>query len=98
MDNAGTVEARVARILSTSLHLDIASVETDLFETGRVDSLAFVELLMHLEQEFGIRVSVESLEVEHFRTIRRIAQFVLSQDAQTLAAQRRGAGLLGRAG
>jgi D-alanine--poly(phosphoribitol) ligase subunit 2 len=89
MSDAALVEARIAHILSTSLHLDIPSVEMDLFETGTVDSLAFVELLLHLEQEFGLRVSVEDLEIDHFRTIQRIAQFVVSQNGETPAAARR---------
>ncbi|HEX2647943.1 MAG TPA: acyl carrier protein [Candidatus Dormibacteraeota bacterium] len=86
MDAAATVEARIAHILSTSLHLDIPSVEMDLFKAGALDSLAFVEFLLHLEREFGIMVSVEDLELDHFRTIRRIAQFVIARNGQTPAA------------
>ena len=88
MSDVATVETRIARILSTALHLDIPSVELDLFETGALDSLAFVEFLLHLEREFGIRVSVEDLEIPHFRTIRRIAQFVIARNGQTPAAAR----------
>lgn len=85
---AGAVEARVARLLATSLHLDIPSVETDLFETGAIDSLAFVELLVGLEREFGVRVSVEDLEIDHFRTIRRITEFITSRNGHGPAAAR----------
>lgn len=77
---ATTLEARIAQIFSTSLHLDIPSVEMDLFDTGTLDSLAFVEFLLHLEREFGVAVSLEDLELDNFRTIRRIAQFVRSRD------------------
>lgn len=86
MIDAPTVETRIAHILSTSLHLDIPSAEMDLFETGAVDSLAFVELLLRLEQEFGISVSLEDLELDHFRTIRRIAQFIISRNGHAPAA------------
>jgi acyl carrier protein len=98
MGNAATVEARIAHILSTYHHLDISSVEMDLFEAGAIDSLAFVEFLLHLEQEFGMRVPVEDLEIDHFRTIRRIAQYVITRNGQTPAAPRwEGAEPLGHA-
>jgi acyl carrier protein len=35
-----------------------------------------VELLLRLEQDFGVPVSVDDLELDHFRTLGRIAQFV----------------------
>lgn len=82
MFDAASVEARIAEILATALHLDVPSVETDLFETGAVDSLGFVEFLLHLEREFGIKVSLDDLELDHFRTIRRIGQFVLDRDGR----------------
>ena len=86
--DTAAVEARIAHILSSHHHLDISSVEMDLFETGAIDSLAFVEFLLHLEQEFGLKVSVEDLEIDDFRTIRRIAQFVVSRNGQGSAAGR----------
>lgn len=85
MGDAADVEATIGRILSNHLHLDIPSTELDLFEAGVLDSLAFVELLLHLEQEFGITVSVEELEVDHFRTIRRIAEFLLARNGSSAA-------------
>jgi acyl carrier protein len=99
MTDAAAVETRIARILSASLHLDIPSVETDLFETGAIDSLAFVEFLLRLEREFGITVTVEDLEIDHFRTIRRIAQFVSGRDGKTpVDARWEGGARLDRAG
>ena len=41
-----------------------------------MDSLKFVELLFHLEQEFGITISMGTLELDQFRTIANIVQFV----------------------
>ena len=59
-----------------ALHLDPPPIELDLFDSGVLDSLAFVELLLRLEQDFGVSVSVDDLELENFRTIERIAAFV----------------------
>ena len=67
---------RIARIFPEALHLDAPSIDVDLFDSGALDSLAFVELLLQLEQQFGVRVSVDDLELENFRTVSRIAEFV----------------------
>ena len=34
----------------------------DLFETGLLDSMGFIELLMTLEEEFDIEIPVEDME------------------------------------
>jgi D-alanine--poly(phosphoribitol) ligase subunit 2 len=67
---------RIGRIFSEGLSLDVPSADIDLFEAAVLDSLAFVELLLRLEQEFGVTVSVDDLEIENFSTIARIAEFV----------------------
>jgi len=38
-----------------------------------------VEFLAQMEQEFGIQVSLEDLEIDHFRTVTRIAAFVATK-------------------
>lgn len=86
------VTARLTRIFPEVLHVDPPASDADLFETGLIDSLAFVELLMKLEQEFGVSVAVDDLELENFRTIERIAAFV---EARTAASPLR---LIGQGG
>lgn len=70
---------RIARIFTAALHVDVPSPDTDLFETGVLDSLAFVELLLQLEREFGVTVAAEDLEAENFKSLDRIRGFVESQ-------------------
>ena len=72
---------RIAAIFQEALHLDPPPSDLDLFDTGVLDSLAFVELLLRLEQDFGVAVSVDDLELENFRTIERIAAFVATRAA-----------------
>lgn len=86
------VKHRITNWFSSRLSLEIPSPEIDLFETGVLDSLSFVELLLHLEQEFGIRITLEELEIDHFRSVDRIAAFVLGDSAATPAAGGRSAG------
>jgi methoxymalonate biosynthesis acyl carrier protein len=77
------VEERLAQLFQASLNLDVPTIDTDLFETGVLDSLAFVELLLMLEREFGVTTAVDDLEVDNFRTIGRIAAFVGERTAPT---------------
>ena len=67
---------RVRRIFSDSLKVDVPSDETDLIDGGLLDSLALVELLFQVEREFGIEVSFDDLDIENFRTVERITQFI----------------------
>jgi len=72
------------------LHLQVPSLDTDLIDTGLVDSLTFVEFLAQLEKEFGIHVSLEDLEIDHFRTISRIARFVATKNGRDKVFSLRG--------
>jgi methoxymalonate biosynthesis acyl carrier protein len=71
---------QVAALFSRTLNLDVPSIETDLFETGVLDSLAFVDLVLALERHFGVTTSLEDLETDNFRTISRIADFVAARE------------------
>ena len=70
-----TLESRVQRIFAEYLDLDI-DVDTEVIETGIIDSIAFVQLLFALENEFGVKVGVASLDLEDFASVARIAQFL----------------------
>lgn len=71
---------RIARIFATEMNLTVPSDDTDLFETGIVDSLSFVTLLAQLEEEFGLTTSLDDLEFDNFRTIARIAEFIAARN------------------
>lgn len=85
MTDASALRGRIAGLFLARFKLEVPSVDTDLFETGALDSLAFVELLLSLEQEFGIRVSIEALEIDHFRSIARIADFIVTLNGRSSA-------------
>lgn len=66
----------IREILGDQLHLEVDSDEAELIDSGLLDSLAFVELMFHLEQRFGIQVDLETVDLEDMRTVSRIAGFV----------------------
>jgi D-alanine--poly(phosphoribitol) ligase subunit 2 len=71
------VESKVHRIFRESLELDV-EVDTDVIAGGLLDSLAFVQLLVSLEEEFGLEVNLAELELEDFSTVSSIARLVSS--------------------
>src|SRR5207245_3590712 len=81
MSETRTVQDRIATWFLTTLKLDVPSADTDLFEGGVLDSMAFVELLLSLERTFGLKVDVEEIEIGNLRSICKIADFVLARDA-----------------
>ena len=79
MTDTNAVRERVVKLFASALHLDVPSVDTDLFDAGVLDSFAFVELLLQLEQEFGITTAVEDLEADNFKSVAHIADFVMQR-------------------
>ena len=51
----------------------------DIFALGFVNSLFAMQLVMFLEKEFGLRVENEDLDINNFRSIQAIADFVSSK-------------------
>jgi methoxymalonate biosynthesis acyl carrier protein len=71
-----SLERNIGAIFEQKLHLTVPSADTDLFESGSLDSLSFVELLLQVELEYGIRIPLQDLELTHFRSVRKIATFI----------------------
>ncbi len=57
--------------------------ETSLLQSGLVDSLGMVELILFLEATFGIAVGDEDLVPENFETISAMARFVEAKQGQS---------------
>jgi acyl carrier protein len=79
MSDSNRLRERIGSVIAGALHIEVPSFDTDLFDTGVLDSLAFVELLVQLEQEFGVTTSVDDLEADNFRSIASIADFIESR-------------------
>ncbi|MCG3162920.1 MAG: D-alanine--poly(phosphoribitol) ligase subunit 2 [Acidobacteria bacterium] len=76
MDEYTELKYKLAEIFSQHLNVQAPASDTDLLATGIMDSLALVELILRIEQDFGVQVSVDDLELENFRSLDSIARFV----------------------
>jgi D-alanine--poly(phosphoribitol) ligase subunit 2 len=72
-----------------SLHVEAPPPDTDLFESATLDSLQLVELLLQLERRFGVRVAIEHIDLEHLRTLERIARLVEAASPAEISAAKK---------
>jgi acyl carrier protein len=68
----------VRQFLTDSLHRKVEGVgdRDSLLEAGVIDSLAVLEIVEHIEQQYGVTVSDDDLMPENFDTIEAIAAFI----------------------
>ena len=76
------VEARVHRIFRDGLELQV-DVGTDVMASGMLDSLAFVRLLVSLEEEFGLEVNLAEMDLEDFSSVSSVARLVAASSSST---------------
>ena len=55
------------------------TVDTDLLESGLLDSLLLVDLIFFIEERYGLRVDAEFVAPATFRTLAGLANFVRTQ-------------------
>jgi D-alanine--poly(phosphoribitol) ligase subunit 2 len=67
---------RLTAVFLEGLDVDIGDPDEDLISTGVIDSLGIVTLLLAMEQEFGVEISIDDFEIDDFRSVARIADFV----------------------
>jgi acyl carrier protein len=72
-----TLKQAILDIFLECFDMRIESPELDLLEARFVDSLRVVELVLEIEQRFGVSLPFEELEIEDFRTVSRLAERVM---------------------
>jgi acyl carrier protein len=76
------VERAILDCLRHRLGVEAPSSDTDLIEAGVLDSMMFVDLIMFIEDHFGVTAALEDLEIENFATVAKMARFVVGRSAE----------------
>ncbi len=76
MTASNAIIERLGAMFTESFHIEVPSPDTDLLESGILDSFQFVELLLQLEQNFSLRIKIDDIDLEDLRTLARIARLV----------------------
>ena len=66
----------ITRLMADNLLIEVPSPETDLLTGGLLDSFSMVQLLVHLENHFGVKIPLDQLEIEDLRSVQSIASMV----------------------
>ena len=77
MPHTSPLMSGISAALRDRLMVIVTSPDVDLFETGLVDSIGLVELILELEERFGISLPMDNLEIDDLRTVRRMADLIL---------------------
>ena len=73
---AKTLVGDIRAVLRDHLTVMVDSPEVDLLETGLIDSIGLVELILQLEDRFGVSLPMDALEIDDFRSINKIADLI----------------------
>jgi D-alanine--poly(phosphoribitol) ligase subunit 2 len=74
----------IQAFLEGKLCIHVGSPETDLLDTGMLDSVAQVNLILYIEEHFRLHLPVENLEIDSFRSVASIAELIVSQSRTRL--------------
>lgn len=77
-ESGRAIAPRLAHLFEETLNMPAPPAEEDIIETGLLDSLGLVTLLFEIEQEFGLQIPLESLDIDDFRSLAGIAQLLES--------------------
>ena len=70
------IKAQIKAFLAKSVPKHQFRDDEDIFASGHVNSLYAMQLVAFVEDEFDIKVGQKDLDIEHFRSIRAMADFV----------------------
>jgi len=69
----------ILAIFRDELSVEVGEPDMDVIETGLLDSLGLVALVVEIEHRCGVGIPFETLEVDDFRTVNSIARLVEHQ-------------------
>lgn len=79
------ISIEIQGLLADKLLREVDSHDTDLMQAGILDSLALIQLLVHLEERFAVKISLDEIEISDLRSISSIARLVASQRVKQAA-------------
>ena len=68
-------------LCSERLSIRIGSTDQDLFETGLLDSLSLVQLIIELEHHFQLELPMGELDLSSLRSIDEMARLIATRQA-----------------
>lgn len=76
-DDRDTIIQNLVALFADRFHVEVPSADTDLLESGILDSLQLVELLVEIEVRFDRRIDIEEIELDDLRTLQGLASLIV---------------------
>lgn len=73
---ANAIRMKVHEYILQNISLDDLDDDLEIFNEGLVSSLFAIELMTFIEQNFIIKVTMEDLDIDNFKSVSSITQFV----------------------
>jgi methoxymalonate biosynthesis acyl carrier protein len=74
--NTTEISTTLRDFIADFVRVDAMTDETNIFETGLVNSMFAMQLLLFVEKRFAIKVSNDELDLSNFLSVNAIAAFV----------------------
>lgn len=75
------VAEKVNKYVLDSVNIDSIDYDMDIFGEGLVSSLFAIELMTFLEKNFEIKITTSDLDMNNYKCINSIAEFVCKKKA-----------------
>jgi acyl carrier protein len=72
----GAIQPRLETLCRDVVGIPVESDQEDLIDSGVLDSLVLVQLLMAIEEEFQVKMPTDELELDRLRTTRSIGLYI----------------------
>ena len=86
MVDESEIGGAIMAFLRERFGLEPAGAEANLIEDGTLDSMMFVDLVLFIEERYGVVAEVDDLEIDNFATVARIARFVAERGGRDRSA------------
>ena len=71
-----STESQLSVLFLEKLNIKVPTPDTDLIESRLLDSMQIVELLLQIEQQFGLHIDLDRVDFEDLRSLARIARLI----------------------
>lgn len=75
-ENAKLPEDIIRNYILENVNIPELDDDFDVFEAGIVNSLFAIELMTFLEKAFNIKVTMDDLDMENFKSVKATSEFV----------------------
>ena len=82
----GAISNEVRKFLGNHINIEDLAMDEDIFKAGYVNSLFAMQLVMFIENNFGIKVDNEDLEITNFNSVDNLSSFV-EKKLQTIGSE-----------